>query len=181
MNRFSAMIAVLAIGMCLPAGAGPPRPKDGTGRAQQRSRADKVRGPVVRASQIAGMDVHNREGKTLGTVYDIVIDAHTGRVRYAALSYGGFMGFGDTLVAVPWGAFTLQDIKGRNEYNLVLHATEDQIKSAHGFDENDWPDLANRKLAKELDAHYGIERRKARRDGGIAVEVGPQGVDVDVD
>lgn len=92
----------------------------------------------------------------------------------------GFLGFGDTLVAVPWEAFTVQRTEGRDEYNLVLNATEEQIKGATGFDKDNWPDFADRQLAQDLDAHYGIERPRPRR-AKVEARVGREGVDVQVE
>ncbi len=178
MKRFSVVLGMLAIGMCVRAFAAEADPPEKSGRAPKQERAKAVRAVTMRASQITGMAVHNPQGKTLGSVDDIVIDPRSGRVRYAALSYGGFLGFGDTLVAVPWEAFTVQKVPDRDEYNLVLNATEEQIKDATGFDRANWPNFADPELAKQLDAHYGIERRRPR--GGVDVRVGPGGVDVDI-
>ncbi len=180
MKRFTALLGMLAIGMCVQTFAAQPEPPVRPRRPLGERRDDSVRRVTVRASQITGMSVNNPQGDTLGSVNDIVIDAESGRVRYAALSYGGFLGFGDTLVAVPWEAFTVQKIEGRNEYNLVLNATEEQIKGATGFDQNNWPDFADRELTRELDAQYGIERPRPRRGAAVDVRVGRDGVDVDV-
>ena len=178
MKRFCVLVGVLVIGMSVQAFAAQPGRAERPGRAQREARDQPGRDVTVRASQITGMTVHNPQGDTLGTVHDIVLDARSGRVRYAALSYGGFLGFGETLVAVPWEAFTVQKIEGRDEYNLVLHATEQQIKGATGFDRNNWPDFGDRQLARDLDAHYGIERPRRR---GVDVQIGPGGVDVQVE
>jgi sporulation protein YlmC with PRC-barrel domain len=169
------------IGMCVQALAAQPDPPERSGQTQRQRRDAAARRVTVRASQISGMKVNNPQGEALGSVDDIVIDAESGRVRYAALSYGGFLGFGDTLVAVPWEAFTVQKLEGRDEYNLVLNATEEQIKGATGFDKDNWPDFANRQLTEALDAHYGIERRRPRRGAAVDVRVGREGVDVDVE
>jgi sporulation protein YlmC with PRC-barrel domain len=180
MKRFSVLFGVLAIGMSVQAFAAEPDPAVRRERVQRQERAEADRGVTVRASQITGMTVNNPQGKNLGTVNDIVIDTRTGNVRYAALSYGGFLGFGDTLVAVPWEAFTVQKFEGRDEYNLVLNATEEQIKGATGFDRNNWPDFADRQVVRDLDAHYGIERRRPR-GAGVDVRVGRGGVGVEVE
>jgi sporulation protein YlmC with PRC-barrel domain len=179
MKRLPVLLAMLAIGMCAQASAAQPDPPGRAGRTQRQG-PEAQRSVTVRASQITGMTVNNPQGTNLGTVNDIVIDASSGNVRYAALSYGGFLGFGDTLVAVPWEAFTVQKIEGRDEYNLVLNATEEQIKGATGFDRNNWPDFADRQMARNLDAHYGIERRRPR-DRGVDVRVGRGGIDVEVE
>ncbi|MDZ7615446.1 MAG: PRC-barrel domain-containing protein [Patescibacteria group bacterium] len=180
MRRFSVLLGMLAIGMCVQAFAAEPDPAAKSGQPPRQRRDDAAKAVTVRASQISGMKVNNPKGENLGSVDDIVIDATSGRVRYAAVSYGGFLGFGDTLVAVPWAAFTVEKFEGRDEYNLVLNATEEQIKGATGFDKASWPDFANRQLTQDLDAHYGIERRP-RRGAAVDVRVGREGVEVDVE
>jgi sporulation protein YlmC with PRC-barrel domain len=182
MKRFSVVLGMLAIAMCVQASAAAaqPNPPERPGLAQRQQRDAAVRSVTVRASQITGMTVTNPQGDTLGSVDDVVIDARSGRVRYAALSYGGILGFGNTLVAVPWEAFTCEKIEGRDEYNLVLNATEEQIKGATGFDKDNWPDFADRQLAQDLDAHYGIERPRPR-GAKVDVRVGREGVDVEVE
>lgn len=180
MKRLSVLLGMLVIGMCVQAFAAQTDSPERPGRAQGQERDEAVRGVTVRASQITGMTIKDPQGETLGSVDDIVIDARSGRVRYAALSYGGFLGFGDTLVAVPWEAFTVQRTEGRDEYNLVLNATEEQIKGARGFDKDNWPDFADRQLTQELDAHYGIERPRPG-GGNVDARVGREGVDVEVE
>ncbi len=172
MKRLYLIFSMLALATC------PPLTAAQSGSTDRPSREEASERLAVRASELIGMDVYNSEGDALGSVYDIVIDPRRGRVRYAALSYGGFLGFGDKLVAVPWEAFTVQSLQARGEYHLVLNATEEQIAGASGFDQDKWPNFADPELAKKLDAHYGIERED---DGGVDVRIGPGGVDVDVE
>ncbi|MFW5693378.1 MAG: PRC-barrel domain-containing protein [Thermoguttaceae bacterium] len=178
MKRFCLISGMLALAACLPVTAAQSEPADSPGRSAEPGGEAAAQRLAVRASELIGMDVYNSEGDALGSVYDIVIDPRSGRVRYAALSYGGFLGFGDKLVAVPWEAFTVQSIQARGEYQLVLNATEEQIKGASGFDQDKWPNFAEPELAEELDAHYGIEREDRK---GVDVRIGSGGVDVDVD
>lgn len=178
MKRVSLIFGMVAIATCIPWTVAQAESASQPSQSRERSREKAVQRLAVRASDLIGMEVYNAEGDALGSVYDIVIDARKGRVRYAALSYGGFLGFGEKLVAVPWEVFTIQNIQARNEYNLVLHATEEQIKGATGFDHDNWPNFADPELAEELDAHYGID---SEADGGVDVRIGPGGVDVDVE
>ena len=61
---------------------------------------------TFRSSKLVGMEVRNPEGEDLGKIEDLVIDLHSGQVRYAALSFGGFLGVGDKLFAVPMKSMT---------------------------------------------------------------------------
>jgi hypothetical protein len=51
-------------------------------------------------------DVYDAAGKFLGEIDEIVLDVHTGCVRYAVLALGGYLGFGQKRFAVPWRALT---------------------------------------------------------------------------
>jgi len=61
----------------------------------------------IRVSQLIGMDVYNAEGKDLGEINDLVLDVDLGRVHYAVLGFGGFLGFGEKLFAFPLSAFQM--------------------------------------------------------------------------
>jgi len=61
---------------------------------------------VMAADTLEGDSVVNRQGEKLGEIRDIMIDVPSGRVGYAVLSSGGFLGMGDKLFAIPWNAFT---------------------------------------------------------------------------
>jgi sporulation protein YlmC with PRC-barrel domain len=180
MKRFAALMAILTIGICVVATAAPPDNRPTTTRAQAGKLDDVTSGSNIRASQLIGIDIQNQEGKSIGSVNDIVIDAESGKIRYAAVSYGGFLGLGDRLFAVPWGAFHCKAGDEKGQYNLVLNATEQQLKTASGFDQDNWPNFADRSFTSQLDKHYGVEYQADRRRGGVDVKVGPGGVDVDV-
>lgn len=116
-----------------------------------------------RASEIIGMKVKNAAGKDLGTVNDIVLDAGQGNIRYLAVSYGGWLGLGDKLFAVPHKAFEWRQDDNRNNY-LVLNLTEQQLKDAPGFDQNHWPDFANdAQWRQKIDTYYHIEKIEVKR------------------
>jgi sporulation protein YlmC with PRC-barrel domain len=157
------------------------RPRD---RAQRGDRAPagkldaKTTGASIRASQLIGMNIQNSQGKSVGEINDLVLDANTGKVRYAAVTYGGFLGIGNKMFAVPFSAFKCQqDPDDADEYVLVLNVTQETLEGAQGFDEEHWPNFANRNFTNEVDRRYGVERR-ARDE--VDVQVEPTGVDVDV-
>jgi sporulation protein YlmC with PRC-barrel domain len=166
-----ALVMRSVVTVALPAFAVEP----GTDRSQVGQLDEKTTGASIRASQFIGMSVCNQEGKNIGKVNDLVLDDNSGRVRYAAVSYGGFLGLGDKLFAVPWQAFTCQREEGKDDHYLVINATEEKIKAAPGFDQDRWPDFADRQFTQSLDQHYGVPRSR------VDVEVGRGGVDVDVE
>jgi sporulation protein YlmC with PRC-barrel domain len=67
-----------------------------------RDDTTKPSGPLVAARQVQGTDVYDTTLEKLGSVADVMIDKATGRVAYALLSHGGFLGIGDHHYRLPW-------------------------------------------------------------------------------
>jgi len=125
---------------------------------------------VLRASLILGMKVQNEARKDLGTVNDLVIEMDNGKIRYAALSYGGVLGLGDKLFAVPWSAFECRHDVSDKDYTLVLNIDEAQLRKATGFDKDKWPNFADPNIINEIDKYYGLPRVEATSGGAIIRE-----------
>ena len=93
---------------------------------------------VVSASKIIGEAVVNRQDENLGKIHELVIDAREGRLAYAVLSFGGFMGMGNKLFAMPWKAFEFS----ATENKLILNVDKEKLKTAPGFEKGDkYPDF----------------------------------------
>ena len=108
---------------------------------------------VVSASKIIGESVINHGNEDLGKIHELVIDAKDGRIAYAVLSFGGFMGMGDKLFAMPWKAFDFSEDKNK----LVLSVDKAKLKAAPGFDPNSkWPDFADRTWGNTIYSYYGV-------------------------
>lgn len=60
--------------------------------------------PLIAASRVAGTTVYNPAGEKLGVVQDVMIDRRAGRIVYAVLSFGGFLGLGERRHPVPWSS-----------------------------------------------------------------------------
>jgi hypothetical protein len=98
-----------------------------------------------------GDNVRNLSGEDLGKIEDIMLDVSAARIAYAVLSFGGFLGMGDKLFAIPWEALSL-DTENKC---FVLDVPKSQLENAPGFDKNNWPDMADRTWGSEIYAHYG--------------------------
>jgi hypothetical protein len=80
-----------------------------------------------------------------------MLEMDTGTVAYAVLSFGGFLGVGDKLFAVPWDALELDTVNKR----FVLDVEKDRLQNAPGFDKDDWPDMTDRTWASGIQSFYG--------------------------
>lgn len=112
---------------------------------------------VVRASKIIGINVKNKANEDLGSINDIVIDPMDGRLVYAAVSMGGFLGVGDKLFAVPWEALECREVDG--EHVAILDVDKKRMENAQGFDEDHWPDMASAQWRTENDRRYNLRPR----------------------
>lgn len=91
------------------------------------------------ASSLIHDKVINFEGQDIGQIEELMIDVTTGRVAYAVLSFGGFMGIGNKYFALPWSALTVDEVKKR----FVVNATKEALDHMPGFDKEHWPDLGD--------------------------------------
>ena len=106
---------------------------------------------VLSADKMIGNKVRNSAGEDLGKLEDIMIDVSQGRIAYAVLSFGGFLGIGDKLFALPWSALR------RNVTNdeFLLDVDKRALENAPGFDRDNWPDMADRRWGQQVYTYYG--------------------------
>lgn len=135
-----------------------------TGEEVGRDKRDK-HGCACRATSLIGMKVENKAGEKLGSIEDLVLDAKTGTIRYAALARGGFLGIGEKLVAVPWNAFEYQTtareqraFRGERQPEtgvvsegrgaLILDIDAKTLEKHPGFKADNWPASGDASLMK---------------------------------
>ncbi len=108
---------------------------------------------VMSAGTLTGDRVRNSAGEDLGKIEEIMLDVPTGRVAYAVLSFGGILGIGNKLFAIPWQALTLNE----REHEFVLNVDKKTLENAPGFEKDNWPDMADPSWESEIFSHYGYE------------------------
>ncbi len=113
-----------------------------------------------RASKIIGTDVRSADGEEIGDIKEIVIDPRSGNVAYAVVSFGGVLGVGDKLFAVPWKALKLDN----KDNSFVLNVAKERLRDAPGFDPDRWPDMANVQWNTDIHKFYG-QRYDANASG----------------
>ena len=108
---------------------------------------------VLSASTLAGDRVRNSAGEDLVKLNEIMIDIPSGRVAYAVLSFGGFLGVGDKLFALPWSVLTVDE----DEKCFVLDVEKRILEKAPGFDKDSWPDMADTTWGAAIYSYYGTK------------------------
>lgn len=114
---------------------------------------DTVRPMALSASSLIGDGVVNPQGEDLGKVEEIMLDIRSGRVAYAVLSFGGFLGLGEKLFAVPWDAMVLDT----NRQVFVLNVEKETLKNAPGFDNDSWPLTGDTDWLASIYDYYGYK------------------------
>jgi sporulation protein YlmC with PRC-barrel domain len=105
------------------------------------------------ASTLSGDNVVNDRGEDIGKINEIMIDIPSGRVAYAVLSFGGFLGMGDKLFAIPWSRLTVDE----DRKVFVLDLDKATLERAPGFDKEHWPDMADPSWGAAIHTYYGSE------------------------
>ncbi len=75
-------------------------------------------GNLIAGDKVAGTNVYDNAGEKLGDVEDVMIDKRSGRIVYAVLSFGGFLGMGDRYYPLPWSTMTYDQDLGGYRVNL---------------------------------------------------------------
>jgi sporulation protein YlmC with PRC-barrel domain len=131
--------------------------RDKYGIYKYRDSADAGPGPALMgADTLIGDSVVNGAEEDLGDIKEIMLDMNTGQVAYAVLSFGGFLGMGEKLFAVPWQAMHLDTINKR----FVLNIDKERLKTAPGFNPDNWPDMSDVQWANQIHSFYGTDQSR---------------------
>ncbi|CAN5671449.1 PRC-barrel domain-containing protein [soil metagenome] len=128
--------------------------RDTYGMYKDKGGANIGPGPeLMGADTLVGNDVYNQQDEDLGDIKEIMLDVASGRIAYAVLSYGGLLGMGAKLFAVPWSALKLDSANKR----FVLNVDKSRLENAPGFDKDNWPNMADATWEQSIHAYYGTE------------------------
>ena len=110
---------------------------------------DMELGDFLPTTTIKGSNVINVNKEHLGKIEEVMIDANMGRIAYAVLSFGGFLGIGNKLFPIPWEALE------PNRYDYILKIDKSVLEKAEGFDKEEWS-LTRDELDK-VSTYFGIQ------------------------
>ncbi|VVT15357.1 PRC-barrel domain-containing protein [Rhizobium sp. EC-SD404] len=106
----------------------------------------------IRATRVEGTEVRNSAGEHLGSVNDLVIGKRDGKVKYAIMSFGGFLGIGEEYHPLPWEKLTYDERQG----SYIVDLSKDQLEGAPRYArerEFDWGDSEN---TRRINDYYGV-------------------------
>jgi sporulation protein YlmC with PRC-barrel domain len=108
---------------------------------------------VTSTTALIGDNVVNRTGESLGKIEDLMLDLEKGRVAYAVLSFGGVLGMGEKLFAIPFEALKLDATRE----HFTLDVNKDKMRNAPGFDKKNLPQASDRTWGAEVYKFYGYK------------------------
>jgi sporulation protein YlmC with PRC-barrel domain len=104
---------------------------------------------LISSNDVQGTAVYNAQGEDIGSVDHLMIDKKSGRVSFAVLSFGGFMGLGHKHYPLPWEALSYDTSLDGFRTSI----TEAQLRDAPEFSDDAWSD---RDWSQRVYQHYGI-------------------------
>lgn len=115
----------------------------------------RSKGGVMDSAEIVGCKVENSTGENLGKIESLMIDASEGRVLYAVLSFGGFLGIGDKLFPVPLDQVQFRVDEDGKVKRCIMDIDKEMLKNAPGYEKDSLPNHADRTFATRVYSHYG--------------------------
>lgn len=107
---------------------------------------------LIASNKVEGTAVYNRKGERLGTVDHFMVDKLSGQVAYAVMSFGGFLGMGESYHPLPWRVLTYEPSQG----GYVVDLDRRQLEGAPTYTSEEEPNWADRQYGWGVDKYYGI-------------------------
>jgi PRC-barrel domain len=106
---------------------------------------------LIASNKVEGTAVYNRQGERLGEVYNFMVDKSSGQVAYAVMSFGGFLGIGESYHPLPWRVLNYDTGMG----GYVVDLDKDRLRGAPSFSRDETP-AWDREWGTRVDDYYGV-------------------------
>lgn len=106
----------------------------------------------IAASRVNGTAVYNRSGEHLGSIEDVIIGKRDGKVKYAIMSFGGFLGIGEEYHPLPWAALDYETSAG----GYVVDLDRSKLEGAPRYAASEEPDWSDPTYGRRVTDYYGF-------------------------
>ena len=124
---------------------------------------------AIAADDLEDAKLRSPDGKDMGEISELVIDPATGRIAYAVVELGGFLGIGDSDFPVPWALFA------PSGDGYVLNVPKDKLTNAPRFDDRNRPNMNDRQWAMAVHTYYGVPPYWMQQSATLAAIAGSTG------
>lgn len=109
-------------------------------------------GNLIGSDKVEGTAVYSMDDEKIGTIERVMIDKPSGKVAYAVLSFGGFLGIGDDHYPIPWGKLTYDESIGGYRTDL----SKAELDAAPRYDSEEDFEWNDRQRAMDIYTYYGV-------------------------
>jgi sporulation protein YlmC with PRC-barrel domain len=109
---------------------------------------------LISWDKVEGTAVYNREGDKLGSIHAVMIDKVSGKVAYAVMSFGGFLGVGDRYYPLPWDVLTYDSSQG----GYVVDRDRSMLEGAPTYGTGETPNWGDPAWNQQVHDYYGARR-----------------------
>jgi sporulation protein YlmC with PRC-barrel domain len=107
---------------------------------------------LIASNKVEGTPVYSRDGERLGTIYNFMVDKLSGKVEYAVMRYGGFLGMGQRYYPLPWRVLTYHTDTG----GYVIGLSARDFADAPSFGREDEPQF-DRNYGRKVHSWWGLD------------------------
>ena len=107
---------------------------------------------LIGSDKVQGTPVYRSNGERVGTIERVMIDKLSGKVAYAVMSFGGFMGIGEDYYPLPWSLLTYSERLDGYEVNV----SEQQLKGAPKYSKHESWDWSDAKRGRKVYDYYDV-------------------------
>ena len=107
--------------------------------------------PLIASDRVEGTTVYDPQGNNIGSIKRLMIEKLGGRVAYAVMSFGGFLGIGDSYHPLPWKALTYDTAKG----GYVVDLDKDRLQKAPSYASGETAHWRDPAYGRQIDDYYG--------------------------
>jgi hypothetical protein len=105
---------------------------------------------LISSEKVDGTSVYNRNGDSLGTIHHLMVDKYSGQVEYAVMSFGGFLGIGESYHPLPWRSLTYDTRMG----GYVVDVDRSRLERAPRYTASNAPDWSDRTYRSRIDEYW---------------------------
>ena len=128
---------------------------------------------LISSDKVEGTAVYDRRGEKLGSIHSVMIDKISGKVAYAVMSFGGFLGMGDSYHPLPWHVLTYDTGQG----GYVVDLDRNKLEGAPTYATSETPNWSDRRWGQQVHDYYGsrpyLGVGQALRGGGYVARLPP--------
>ena len=106
---------------------------------------------LISSDRVDGTPVYATDGEKVGHIDHLMIGKRSGRVEYAVMSFGGFLGLGESYHPLPWDVLDYDTGKG----GYVVSIDKDKLEQAPWYDRASQPAF-DRPYGENVYSYYGV-------------------------